>query len=674
MRLLALHQHMAACMTLPVRSWFPYALLEVKISAGETPEWVSGLLSAANCIQVHKFSKFLTGIVQLYPSEVTTCPHWFDNGRLLEPAALVTANEASQRAVKEPNRPAIAGDDVVAFDDDHDTSTVALDPRATSVVGGGSSHGGQLQQVDPLDTQSHWRLPDSPVVVNVITPSSDVGAPLKFTEVRETQQAPNGMKPTPESPKSLWFRKGKTAQVSPLPKTSRDAGVKPQEAKRSGLTPVPATSGKPNANGQAGPNHRRMVPVRIEPKTFFANERTWLNWMNQCVLLVTLAVALLSVSRSYPSAYPLAIAFSALALLFVLYAIGVFHWRGCMIRIRSAGGYDDRFGPTILSGCLLAILISTIIFSQPEPSVVSNPFKAALPFNTNAAAGCEPVLGRGVPSSITFPRSFTPTDAVYHSGRDVTVVSSQSWLALLSGANPFTTPLSASPPVLVPVSGSLIEGLAVASPATEFVYLSVSRVLGSAAATHLITEFSLATRDTTRSFDLSGVVDKGAGAMAGLAFQPDASDTQGGTFWVSGASALYRVRLHIATSSSSLAFEVVDMVNISPVFAHGLLTLPTPQTTVAELSVTTNPATSASTLYVTFAQVPVVRSFSLPALDYLGEWSIPGGAAGVAKGFNWTGVEVFDDFANGTSAYVTVALPSVAARLPFSTSAGFGTC
>ena len=36
----------------------------------------------------------------------------------------------------------------------------------------------------------------------------------------------------------------------------------------------------------------------------------------------------------------------------MLYALVTFHWRARSIRLRGQGGFDDRFGPTVLAVCL----------------------------------------------------------------------------------------------------------------------------------------------------------------------------------------------------------------------------------------------------------------------------------------------------------------------------------
>ena len=42
----------------------------------------------------------------------------------------------------------------------------------------------------------------------------------------------------------------------------------------------------------------RTTPMRVEPKTFFANERTFLTWLHMAVTIGTIAAALLGFSGS----------------------------------------------------------------------------------------------------------------------------------------------------------------------------------------------------------------------------------------------------------------------------------------------------------------------------------------------------------------------------------------
>jgi SPX domain protein involved in polyphosphate accumulation len=51
-------------------------ILEIKLSGAETPEWVQHILTSCGCVEVQKFSKFLSGVAQLYRRSVTEFPHW----------------------------------------------------------------------------------------------------------------------------------------------------------------------------------------------------------------------------------------------------------------------------------------------------------------------------------------------------------------------------------------------------------------------------------------------------------------------------------------------------------------------------------------------------------------------------------------------------------------------
>lgn len=102
----------------------------------------------------------------------------------------------------------------------------------------------------------------------------------------------------------------------------------------------------------APPAKRIALPVRVEPKVFFANERTFLSWLNFSILLGGLAIGLLNFSHDKPGQVAAGL-FTAVAMLSMIYALGTFHWRARSIRMRGQGGFDDRWGPTVLAALLV---------------------------------------------------------------------------------------------------------------------------------------------------------------------------------------------------------------------------------------------------------------------------------------------------------------------------------
>ncbi|KAJ9098603.1 vacuolar transporter chaperone [Naganishia friedmannii] len=90
-------------------------------------------------------------------------------------------------------------------------------------------------------------------------------------------------------------------------------------------------------------NKRIALPVRVEPKVYFANERTFLSWLHFAVVLGGLAVGLLNfgdkVGRISAALYTI------VAMGVMVYALVIYQFRAKAIRTRSGAPYDDRLGP-----------------------------------------------------------------------------------------------------------------------------------------------------------------------------------------------------------------------------------------------------------------------------------------------------------------------------------------
>ncbi|KAI9608875.1 hypothetical protein H4Q26_005066 [Puccinia striiformis f. sp. tritici PST-130] len=122
---------------------------------------------------------------------------------------------------------------------------------------------------------------------------------------------------------------------------------------------------------QRAPGKRIALPVRVEPKlvkyhhhhlvseVFFANERTFLSWLNFTVVLGGLAVGLLNFGDRVGQIS--AGLFTLVAMGVMIYALITFHWRANAIRKRGSGNYDDRIGPTALCIALLIAVVTNFI-------------------------------------------------------------------------------------------------------------------------------------------------------------------------------------------------------------------------------------------------------------------------------------------------------------------------
>ncbi|KAK4949584.1 GTPase regulator Nrf1 [Elasticomyces elasticus] len=110
---------------------------------------------------------------------------------------------------------------------------------------------------------------------------------------------------------------------------------------------------------QTAPGKRIALPTRVEPKVFFANERTFLSWLNFTVVLGGLAIGLLNFGDRVGQISAGCFTFVAMATM--IYALVTFHWRAKSIRMRGQGGFDDRWGPTTLAVFLLAAVVINFV-------------------------------------------------------------------------------------------------------------------------------------------------------------------------------------------------------------------------------------------------------------------------------------------------------------------------
>jgi uncharacterized membrane protein YidH (DUF202 family) len=126
------------------------------------------------------------------------------------------------------------------------------------------------------------------------------------------------------------------------------------------------------------------VPVRVEPKVALATERTFLSWLEFSIILGSIAAALINFTppalgsnepgpspnfTSYYSTppegnpgFPLtmvsATAFTIIAIIALLYSLGLYLWRVDRISKRMSVNYHDWLGP---SGLCLGLFGATLL-------------------------------------------------------------------------------------------------------------------------------------------------------------------------------------------------------------------------------------------------------------------------------------------------------------------------
>mmetsp|Transcript_7971 Transcript_7971/g.12205 ORF Transcript_7971/g.12205 Transcript_7971/m.12205 type:complete len:220 (+) Transcript_7971:99-758(+) len=103
----------------------------------------------------------------------------------------------------------------------------------------------------------------------------------------------------------------------------------------------------------------RKVPIKIEPKVFFANERTFLAWLHASVLLAGASVAIVAFADdSNPWSQLYGIIQLPVAISFICYSMYQYARRAAMIRRKDPGPYEDTVGPTVLGIMLMLSILA----------------------------------------------------------------------------------------------------------------------------------------------------------------------------------------------------------------------------------------------------------------------------------------------------------------------------
>ena len=351
---------------------FPYAVLEVKLQtqAGqEPPEWVRELIGSHLVEAVPKFSKFIHGTATLFPTRIHLLPFWmpqmdvdirkpithhFGITRPGHSAAYSTSDSAAlSDSDSEADDDALTtsshshtlladGDDDADSDDNIRRLRAARDAMEQHDMERATANDLDLEEriaAEPLSHPDDYPLYDSESEDN----ADDFEAARRVGGWSYTR--------------ALLRHHALTAGArlsSTLTHLISDSRTPTTDSSPDG--PLPATA--PEAKRFKAPLGKRIhVPVRVEPKVFFATERTFLSWLEFSILLGGIAAALLNFGDAVARAA--AWGFTVLACASLIYSLGLYLWRVRMIRRRRAVRYHDWLGPSVLCvGLLGAVAVN----------------------------------------------------------------------------------------------------------------------------------------------------------------------------------------------------------------------------------------------------------------------------------------------------------------------------
>ena len=352
---------------------FPYAVLEVKLQtqAGqEPPEWVRELIGSHLVEAVPKFSKFIHGTATLFPSRIHLLPFWmpqmdvdirkpvthrFGIERPAQSTTYSTSDdiedseddseteEGSEGRTDSQGSPTLHGDDSAESDQDIRRLRIARD--AMEQYDMAQRTDAQSEPANTLDIEE--RIAAAPITHPDDNPIYDSDS--EDDDMEEAKRIGG------------WHYRQKvlTHHLSLLGSYLTTGLKKALPAPKP--TPIPGTlppSTQHESRRFRAPKGKRIhVPVRVEPKVFFAAERTFLSWLEFSIILGSIAATLLN----FGDALSLASAwgFTIVACASLIYCLVLYLWRVRMIRGRRAVRYHDKWGPSLLClGLVVAVAIS----------------------------------------------------------------------------------------------------------------------------------------------------------------------------------------------------------------------------------------------------------------------------------------------------------------------------
>ncbi|KAI9020012.1 VTC domain-containing protein [Phycomyces nitens] len=108
------------------------------------------------------------------------------------------------------------------------------------------------------------------------------------------------------------------------------------------------------------------LATRLEPKVFFANERTFISWLQFAAILLTAALTLINFGDNI--SVTSGAVFFGISFTIAFYAFGRYRYRAFQITTRPHLRYDDLYGPIGLTILLTGALLLNFILRYTHPA------------------------------------------------------------------------------------------------------------------------------------------------------------------------------------------------------------------------------------------------------------------------------------------------------------------
>lgn len=344
---------------------FPYAVLEVKLQtqAGqEPPQWIRDLTASHLVEAVPKYSKFIHGTATLFPDHINLLPFWMPqmDVDIRKPATKRFGIERPMQSTSQSTN------DETPEDEDSDDDAAQF-PAVRQHING---------QTAPDEQNGQNREEEHALFANTNGNVLDIeeriaSQPLPGDDeylLYDSDQESIGEDELEEARRvgGMHYYRVLSKHYANRTVEALEKGIKyilpgprPTELPPPQQTGISVIGQQRSAKRFAAPKGKRIhVPVRVEPKVYFAAERTFLSWLEFSILLGSIAATLLNFGQDYITLTS-SWAFTVLAALSLLYSLVLYIRRVDKIRKRRdvKRVYYEKWGPTVVGVGLAVILL-----------------------------------------------------------------------------------------------------------------------------------------------------------------------------------------------------------------------------------------------------------------------------------------------------------------------------
>ncbi|KAJ3047115.1 vacuolar transporter chaperone [Rhizophlyctis rosea] len=309
---------------------FPYAILEVKIQTHEgveAPEWIQRLVESNLVEAVPKFSKFGHGVATLRSENISLLPYWLVQmeNDIRGPTPGYEAPRTLPPNAPAPYLPPINTDPCSDLKG-------AVDSVVVTYTSSNNHTKPERHSEGSVPSKQGSDKSDSSHTIIVVDPYATNEDKIAVDDVPAKARG------------GSWWRKG------------------------SGSTAEKSGSGSGSERSLPNKNYwkkdkRIAVPVRIDPKLYMQNERTFLQWMKLALLSAAVGTGLVNfLAGTNSTLHAFGIFVTMASIFFIVIGYGLYMWRGRKIKARDGGHYDSILAVTFVCLVLIAALGMNVHF------------------------------------------------------------------------------------------------------------------------------------------------------------------------------------------------------------------------------------------------------------------------------------------------------------------------